>query len=76
MLFVFLKCCEMCEDQSFHLLNSVLQEYGVTIFHLNLIFKESGDGDMEGIERRGWWSPWWEQQLPGCEMLCLETGRL
>lgn len=57
MLFVFLKCCEMCEDQSFHLLNSVLQEYGVTIFHLNLIFKESGDGDMEGIERRGWWSP-------------------
>lgn len=52
-MFVFLKCCEMCENQSFHLLNSVLKEYGVKIFHLNLIFKESGDGDKGGIGRGG-----------------------
>lgn len=48
-MFVFLKCCEMCENRSFHLLNSVLEEYGVKIFHLDLIFKESGDGDKEGL---------------------------
>lgn len=53
-MFVFLKCCEMCENQSFHLLNSVLEECGVKIFHLDLIFKEAGDGDKEGLERGRW----------------------
>lgn len=54
-MFVFLKCCKMCENPSLHLLNSVLYEYSVRIFHFNLLFKESGDRDLIGgcWEERG-----------------------
>lgn len=49
MLFVFLKCWEMCENPSLHLLNSFLWENSGKIFSLTSVFTESGGGRVGGL---------------------------
>jgi hypothetical protein len=78
-MFVFLKCCEMCENQSLHLLNSVFWEYGVKISSLNLIFIESCGRGLENIEgdlQMRAWTSWWEEQLVEVGTLFLEKKRV